>query len=40
LHAGTHVIVLGEIVDASHHEDVNPLVYLDGKYGAFSASNL
>lgn len=36
---GTHVIVLGEVVDASHDADVNPLVYLDGKYGIFDASN-
>jgi flavin reductase (DIM6/NTAB) family NADH-FMN oxidoreductase RutF len=40
VHAGTHVIVLGEIVDALHDEDINPLVYLDGKYGAFSASKI
>jgi flavin reductase (DIM6/NTAB) family NADH-FMN oxidoreductase RutF len=35
---GTHVIVLGEVVDAMHDAEVNPLVYLDGKYGIVDAS--
>jgi flavin reductase (DIM6/NTAB) family NADH-FMN oxidoreductase RutF len=39
LQCGTHLIVLGEVVEAFHDADVNPLVYLDGKYGAFAATN-
>lgn len=39
LQCGTHLIVLGEVVDVLHDEEVNPLVFLDGKYGGFAASN-
>lgn len=39
LHCGTHTIVFGEVVDAIHDADVNPLVYLNGKYGSFAETN-
>jgi len=39
VHCGTHTIVFGEVVDANHDPDVNPLIYLNGKYGAFASAN-
>lgn len=39
LHCGTHTIVFGEVVDAAYDADVNPLIYLNGKYSAFAGVN-
>lgn len=35
---GTHAIILGEVLDAAHAADADPLLYLDGRYGRFRAS--
>ena len=36
LHCGTHTLVFGEVVDALHDAEVDPLIYLNGKYGSFA----
>jgi len=34
---GTHLTVFGEVIDASFRTQVDPLLYLDGRYGSFQA---
>lgn len=32
---GTHAVIFGTVIDASHQAAVDPLIYLDGGYGSF-----
>lgn len=37
--AGTHSVLIGEVVDVRCREAGNPLIYLDGSYGRFSVGS-
>jgi flavin reductase len=34
---GTHLVVFGEVIEASYRTEIQPLLYLDGRYGGFRA---
>ena len=34
---GTHSVVFGTVIEASYRAETRPLLYLDGRYGAFHA---
>ncbi len=36
-HHGTHSVIFGTVIEASYREETRPLLYLDGRYGAFYA---
>ena len=34
---GTHSVVFGTVIEASYRPEIQPLLYLDGRYGGFHA---